>query len=37
MGWRILRFWGKEILKDTDGCIQAVEEAIIESIIEENE
>ena len=37
MGWRVLRFWGKEILKDTDGCIKVVEEAIIESIIEGNE
>ena len=37
MGWRVLRFWGKEILKDTDGCVKVVEEAIIESIIEGNE
>ena len=30
LGWKVLRFWGKEIVKDTDTCIQTIEEAIFE-------
>lgn len=30
LGWTVIRFWGKEILKDTDQCIQVVEETIFE-------
>ena len=36
IGWRVLRFWGNDILKNTDNCVQVVEEAIIESIVESN-
>lgn len=28
MGWTVLRFWGKEIKKNTDECIKAIEETI---------
>ncbi len=35
MGWEVLRFWGKEITKDLDGCVQAVEEAILEQKIQD--
>lgn len=28
MDWTVLRFWGKDILKNTDQCVQAIEEAI---------
>ena len=28
MGWTVIRFWGKDILKDIDTCIQVVEETI---------
>lgn len=28
MGWTVLRFWGKEIQKDTSGCIEKILEAI---------
>jgi len=24
-GWRVLRFWGNNIKKDTDGCIETIE------------
>ena len=34
MGWTVLRFWGRDILKNTDICVQAVDEAVIEAIIE---
>lgn len=25
MGWKVLRFWGKDILKNTDECINQIE------------
>lgn len=28
MGWHVIRFWGKDILHDTAGCIKVIEEAI---------
>ena len=33
MGWKVLRFWGKEIEKDIDKCIALVEEAVSERLI----
>ncbi len=30
MNWTVIRFWGEEILKNTDQCIQVVEEAIFD-------
>lgn len=30
LGWKVLRFWGKDILKNTDECVRAVEEAMFE-------
>ena len=32
MGWTVLRFWGKEIKKDLDGCVQVIEETIFENL-----
>lgn len=37
LGWTVLHFWGKDILKDVDGCVKAVEEAIFEKKIGEVE
>lgn len=31
LGWTVLRFWGKDILKHTDECVRIVEEAIFET------
>lgn len=31
LGWTVLRFWGDEILKDTEGCVRGVEETIFEN------
>jgi DNA mismatch endonuclease (patch repair protein) len=31
MGWTVLRFWGKEIQKNTDACVQEIKEAILQS------
>lgn len=28
MGWTVIHFWGKDILKNTDECIKVIEEAI---------
>lgn len=28
-GWTVIRFWGNDILKDTDGCIRVIEDAIL--------
>ena len=28
LGWTVIHFWGKDILKHTDECVRAVEEAI---------
>lgn len=36
LGWTVIRFWGKEILKNTDECIRVIEEAIFENQIEES-
>ena len=30
MGWTVLRFWGKEILSQTDECVRVIEETIFE-------
>lgn len=27
-GWTVIRFWGKDIKKNTDECIKVIEEAI---------
>ncbi len=27
-GWTVIHFWGKDIIKDTEGCVKVVEEAI---------
>lgn len=28
MGWTVLRFWGRDILKNTDECIRVIEETL---------
>lgn len=33
MGWTVIHFWGKDILKNTDGCIKVIEETIFDAII----
>ncbi len=30
LGWDVLRFWGRDILHDVDGCVKAVEERIFD-------
>lgn len=31
--WTVIRFWGEEILKDTDKCIQVIEETIFDDYL----
>lgn len=37
LGWAVIRFWGKDILKDTDACIRVIEECIFEQKMGEQE
>lgn len=32
--WTVLRFWGRDIMKHTDDCVRAVEEAVFEQKIQ---
>lgn len=34
LGWSVIHFWGKDILKKTDECIKAIEETIFDKLIE---
>ena len=36
-GWTVIRFWGKDISKDVEGCVRVIEEAIWEKMIREQE
>ncbi len=33
LGWTVIRFWGKDIMKNTDECIRVIEEAIFDNKI----
>lgn len=35
-GWTVIRFWGNDIKKNINECIQVIEEAIFEKKIESN-
>lgn len=37
MGWTVIRFWGKEILKNTNECVKVIEETIFDLKIEGKE
>lgn len=36
LGWTVIRFWGKDIIKHPDECIKYIEEVIFEQKIEKN-
>ena len=36
LGWRVLRFWGKDIEKNLDDCISDVQDTILEQIIQKS-
>ena len=33
LGWTVIRFWGKEILQNSEECLKVIEEAIFEQKI----
>jgi DNA mismatch endonuclease (patch repair protein) len=35
LGWTVIHFWGKDILKDTDECVRVIEETIFDQKMEE--
>ena len=35
LGWTVIHFWGKDILKKTDECVKVIEETIFELEMEE--
>lgn len=37
LGWTVIRFWGKDIQKNIDECIQVIEECIFDLQIEGSE
>lgn len=37
LGWKVIRFWGKDIKKDVWQCVRVVEETIFEAVIEEKD
>ena len=37
LGWTVIHFWGKDILKDPDECIRVIEETIFEQKLNEME
>ena len=36
-GWKVIHFWGKDIMTDIDNCVRTIEETIFEIKIEEFE
>ncbi|WP_024865630.1 very short patch repair endonuclease [Butyrivibrio sp. FCS014] len=37
LGWTVIHFWGKDILKKTDECIKVIEEAVFDSKLGEED
>ena len=37
LGWTVIRFWGKDILKNLDECVKVVEETIFELKMNQND
>lgn len=37
LGWTVIRFWGNDIKKNVDGCIQTIEETIFDLSLEKTE
>ena len=33
VGYTVIRFWSRDVLKDTDSCVRAIEEAIFQKMI----
>lgn len=33
-GWTVIRFWGRDIMKDTDQCVKVIQEVIFNQVLE---
>ncbi len=33
LGWTVIHFWGKEIIKDPEACVKVVEETILDATL----
>ena len=36
-GWTVIRFWGKDILKNTDECVRVIEEVMFEAVLSDSD
>ena len=36
LGWTVIRFWGKDIIKDVDGCVSVIEEVIFNQKVQDD-
>jgi DNA mismatch endonuclease (patch repair protein) len=36
LGWTVIHFWGKDILKDTEECLRVIEETIFDQEMQDN-
>lgn len=34
-GWTVIRFWGKDILKNVDQCVKVIQETILDQTLED--
>lgn len=37
LGWKVIRFWGKDIKKNPEECVQVIQEAIFDELFEKSE
>lgn len=35
LGWNVVRFWGKDIAKNTDNCVKVIEEMIFDEYMDD--
>lgn len=36
LGWTVIRFWGNDIVKNTDECVKVIDEVIFDELMDEN-
>ena len=36
LGWTVIRFWGRDIMKNPEECVKVIEEAIFDIKMQEN-
>lgn len=33
MGWTVIRFWGKDILRNVNECVKVIDETVLDIMI----